>query len=94
MLLTFSFDASSAAIRSCTLKHSARRRLPTRSAFVPNDFDFFDLPENQHEIIREYAAVHNMEIVEDYSDHGRSGLNIAGWEGLNRLVADVEADEV
>lgn len=32
-----------------------------------------------------------MEIVQDYSDHGRSGLNIAGREGLNQLMADVEA---
>jgi DNA invertase Pin-like site-specific DNA recombinase len=30
-------------------------------------------PENQLEIIRQYAAAHNMEIVQDYSDHGRSG---------------------
>src|SRR5690348_13195159 len=52
-------------------------------------------PENQHEIIRQYAAAHNMEIVmeivQNYSDHGRSGLNIAGREGLNQLMADVEA---
>ncbi|MDT7810846.1 MAG: hypothetical protein QOJ42_762 [Acidobacteriaceae bacterium] len=31
-----------------------------------------------------------MEIVQAYSDHGRSGLNIAGREGLNRLMSDVE----
>ena len=37
-------------------------------------------PENQLEIIREYAATHSMEIVQDYSDHGRSGLNIACGE--------------
>jgi DNA invertase Pin-like site-specific DNA recombinase len=48
-------------------------------------------PENQLEIIRQYAAAHNMEIVQEYSDHGRSGLNIAGREGLNQLMADVEA---
>src|ERR1700689_847372 len=48
-------------------------------------------PENQLEIIRQYATAHNMEIVKDYSDHGRSGLNIAGREGLNRLMADAEA---
>ena len=48
-------------------------------------------PENQLEIIRQYAADHNMEIVQDYSDHGRSGLNIAGREGLTQLMADVEA---
>jgi DNA invertase Pin-like site-specific DNA recombinase len=32
-------------------------------------------PENQLEIIRQYAAAHNMEIVQDYSDPGLSGLN-------------------
>jgi predicted site-specific integrase-resolvase len=48
-------------------------------------------PENQVDIIRQYANDHNMEIVRVYSDHGRSGLNIAGREGLNQLMADVEA---
>ena len=48
-------------------------------------------PENQADIVRQYAANHNMEIVRVYSDHGRSGLNIAGREGLNQLMADVEA---
>jgi len=48
-------------------------------------------PENRLDIIRQYAATHNMEIVQEYSDHGRSGLNIAGREGLNQLMADVEA---
>ena len=51
-------------------------------------------PENQLDIIRQYAAAHNMEIVWEYSDHGRSGLNIAGREGLNRPMADVEASPV
>jgi DNA invertase Pin-like site-specific DNA recombinase len=47
-------------------------------------------PENQLDVIRQYAADHNMEIVQVYSDHGRSGLNIAGRNGLNQLMADVE----
>jgi hypothetical protein len=47
-------------------------------------------PENQLDIIRQYAADHNMEIIHVYSDHGRSGLNIAGRDGLNQLMADVE----
>jgi DNA invertase Pin-like site-specific DNA recombinase len=45
-------------------------------------------PENQLEIVRQYAAAHDMEIVQEYSDRGRSGLNIAGREGLNQLMAD------
>jgi len=48
-------------------------------------------PENQIEVIRQYAAAHNMKIVKDYSDHGRRGLNIAGRQGLTQLMADVEA---
>jgi DNA invertase Pin-like site-specific DNA recombinase len=47
-------------------------------------------PENQLEVIRQYATAHSMEIVQVYSDHGRSGLNIVGREGLNRLMSDVE----
>ena len=38
-------------------------------------------PENQLEVIRKYAAAHQMEIVQEYSDFGRSGLNIAGHDG-------------
>lgn len=48
-------------------------------------------PQNQVDVIQQYAADHNMEIVGVYSDHGRSGLNIAGREGLNQLMSDVEA---
>jgi DNA invertase Pin-like site-specific DNA recombinase len=50
-------------------------------------------PETQLEIFRQYAAAHNMEIVQAYSDHGRSGLNIAGRDGLNRLIADPKPSE-
>ena len=46
-------------------------------------------PEAQPEIIRQYAAALNMEIVQAYSDHGRSGLNIPGRDGLNQLMAEV-----
>jgi len=34
-----------------------------------------------------------MAIVETYADHGRSGLNISGRDGLSQLVADVEQGE-
>ena len=50
-------------------------------------------PQNQLDVIRQYAADHNMDIVQAYSDHGRSGLNIAGREGLNQLMSDVEAKQ-
>jgi hypothetical protein len=42
-------------------------------------------PENQLEVIRQYARSRNMEIAQVYSDHGRSGLNIAGRRGLQSL---------
>ena len=48
-------------------------------------------PRNQADIIRQYAADHTINIVRVYSDHGRSGLNIAGREGLNQLMEDIEA---
>ncbi len=51
-------------------------------------------PNNQADIIRQHAAKHNMDIVSVYSDHGRSGLNIAGRSGLNQLMADVENKQV
>jgi predicted site-specific integrase-resolvase len=51
-------------------------------------------PQNQLDVIRQYAADHNMDIVQAYSDHGRSGLNIAGREGLNQLMSDVEAKPI
>ncbi|MGB8481401.1 MAG: recombinase family protein [Acidobacteriaceae bacterium] len=47
-------------------------------------------PENQLDVIRQYAGAHSMEVVREYSDHGRSGLNIAGRESLNQLMSDVE----
>ncbi|MEI9979919.1 MAG: recombinase family protein [Edaphobacter sp.] len=46
--------------------------------------------ENQSEVINRYAQARNMEIVQTYSDHGRSGLNIAGRGSLSQLVSDVE----
>lgn len=47
-------------------------------------------PQNQSDTIRQYAASHGMQIVRTYQDHGRSGLNIAGREGLRQLLDDVE----
>jgi DNA invertase Pin-like site-specific DNA recombinase len=51
-------------------------------------------PENQLENIRQYAVAHQMEIVQEHANHGRSGLNIAGREGLNRLMEDVETNRI
>jgi DNA invertase Pin-like site-specific DNA recombinase len=47
--------------------------------------------ENQADAIREYAQRRNIEIITTYADEGRSGLSIGGREGLQKLIADVEA---
>lgn len=47
--------------------------------------------ENQGDTIHKYAARKGYQIVRTYSDKGRSGLNIEGRDGLQQLIADVEA---
>ncbi len=47
-------------------------------------------PQNQSDTITKYAIAHNMDIVATYDDHGRSGLNLAGRDGLSKLLKDVE----
>ena len=74
---------------------SANTPLPSRAALyvrMSTEHQQYS-PENQLEVVRQYAAAHSMEIVQTYSDHGRSGLNIAGREGLNQLMADVEDNQ-
>lgn len=48
-------------------------------------------PKNQSEVITRYAASRGMEITRTYSDHGRSGLNLGGRDGLRQLIRDVES---
>jgi DNA invertase Pin-like site-specific DNA recombinase len=48
-------------------------------------------PENQAEVIKRYAASRGLEIVKTYADHGRSGLNLSGRDGLRDLLRDVES---
>ena len=47
--------------------------------------------ENQADKIRDYADRNDIEIIKTYADEGKSGLNIGGREGLQRLLADVGA---
>jgi DNA invertase Pin-like site-specific DNA recombinase len=46
-------------------------------------------PQNQADVIATYATFHGMHIVKTYEDHGRSGLDLAGREGLGTLLNDV-----
>jgi|SRR5579859_668887 len=50
--------------------------------------------ENQSLAILQYAQSHNMEIVRTYSDHGKSGLSLAGRAGLRQLLTDVQSGDV
>lgn len=47
--------------------------------------------ENQADAIQEYAARHNIEIIETYADQGKSGLSLDGRDALKRLIEDVQA---
>ena len=44
--------------------------------------------------IREYAKRHGMQIVEEYSDEGKSGVNIRDREALAQMVRDVESGQI
>jgi DNA invertase Pin-like site-specific DNA recombinase len=46
---------------------------------------------NQLDVIKEYAARHSFEIVKQYSDEGKSGLNIQGRDSLAQMIADVQS---
>src|SRR6266581_8770700 len=49
---------------------------------------------NQMDVIREYAKRRELEIVKEYSDEGKSGLNIAGRDSLARMIKDVQSGDV
>ncbi|WP_279612779.1 recombinase family protein [Burkholderia seminalis] len=50
--------------------------------------------ENQTQFIGEFASKHGMEIVRSYQDAGKSGLNIEGRQGLQRLLQDVQSGKI
>jgi DNA invertase Pin-like site-specific DNA recombinase len=45
---------------------------------------------NQMDVIREYAKRRGLEIVIEYSDAGKSGLNIQGRDSLTQMIRDVQ----
>jgi len=45
---------------------------------------------NQRDVILAYANLRGLEIVKDYSDDGKSGLNIEGRDSLAQMIRDVE----
>jgi DNA invertase Pin-like site-specific DNA recombinase len=46
---------------------------------------------NQRDVIQEYARCHEFEIVREYSDEGKSGLNIQGRDSLAQIISDVQS---
>ena len=45
---------------------------------------------NQRDVILAYAKQRGLEIVKEYSDDGKSGLNIEGRDSLAQMIRDVE----
>ena len=71
---------------------SPRRLLEARAAQyvrASTDAQKYSI-ENQAAAIAAYAARRNVSIVRTYADHGRSGLRIAGRDGLQCLIRDVQ----
>src|SRR5438477_7166692 len=49
---------------------------------------------NQMDVIRDFAKRRGMQITKDYSDAGKSGLNIQGREALAQMIQDVQDGKV
>src|ERR1700691_4324840 len=49
---------------------------------------------NQLDVIRSFARQRNMEVVKEYSDEGKSGLQIKGRAALSQMIGDVLAKKV
>src|ERR1022692_2603060 len=45
---------------------------------------------NQMDVIREYVKRRGMQIIKEYSDEGKSGLNIQGRDSLSQMIRDVQ----
>jgi len=45
------------------------------------------------DVIREYAKRKGLEIVKEYSDEGKSGLNIEGRDSLAQMIQDVQGGQ-
>jgi len=65
-------------------KHAA---MYVRMSSTPQDHSI----EHQCARLQQFANEHNLEIVKMYADAGKSGLRINGRDGLQELIADVQA---
>ncbi|MBZ9678282.1 recombinase family protein [Mesorhizobium sp. ES1-1] len=77
-----------------TPKPSAPRARTRAAQYVRMSTDYQTHSiDNQVDAIGDYAEIMGYEIVATYEDSGRSGLNLAGRPGLQRLLADVESGQ-
>jgi len=52
------------------------------------------LARNQMDAIRDYAKRHGMQIVKEYSDEGKSGVNIQARKSLARMIREVQDGQI
>ncbi len=52
------------------------------------------MPENQLNVIRNYATARGLQIVRVFEDSGRSGLRLDGREALQNLMAEARTGKV
>jgi DNA invertase Pin-like site-specific DNA recombinase len=75
---------------------TSKTNLPPNNvaAYVRTAITDQHLASKQMDVIREYAKRHGMQIVEEYSDVGKSGVNIRNREALEQMVRDVESGQI
>jgi DNA invertase Pin-like site-specific DNA recombinase len=74
------------------LPHKVGSTIPIRAAqYIRMSIEHQNFsPENQLNAIATYASLLNMEVVQTYSDLGKSGLKLANRPGLKALLQDEE----
>jgi DNA invertase Pin-like site-specific DNA recombinase len=75
---------------------TSKTNLPPNNvaAYVRTAITDQHLASNQMEVIREYAKRHGMQIVEEYFDVGKSGVNIQARKSLARMIREVQDGQI
>jgi len=64
------------------------------AAYVRTATQRHHLASDQMDVIRKYAKRHGMQIVKEYSDEGKSGVNIQDREALAQMIRDVQSGQI
>jgi len=64
------------------------------AAYVRTATHRHHLASDQMDVIREYAKRHGMQIVKEYSDEGKSGVNIQDRKSLAQMIRDVQSGQI